>query len=634
MGVVKCLKDLAARGQTIVMTIHQPRSEIWNIVDDVVLLARGAVVYSGPASDCIVYFQQQGHILPPFVNPFDFIIDVASIDVRSEDAEISSTARVTTLHRNWREVSASKIQPLSGNEGALTPFDANAGTRGKALSTWAYRMTVHTRRNWVTTIRDRLGLLAAILEALGMGIISGWIYYNLGTDLTGIRGRQGAFFAITTLQPYLILLFETYRLTIDITIFDRELAEGVTSGLSFILSRRLARFPLEDLPVPFIFSTIFYFMAGFRNDAGQFFTFFSVNLLLQLLAVHMALFCVAVSRHFMIASIVANGMFTIQSFGAGFVINTRTMAIWLRWIKWVAYSYYGYAALSANEFAGHFYDCPFPGGEENPQCEQYAGSFILEALDLPEDWLAVPIAAMVGFLGLMFVVDILLLTFKTQDVQLVRVNADDSTIQVDFIDYAKDSVRPIVVSLEEFELAVVVKRLFRNAIAKTILHPTTATFEPGVLNVIMGPSGSGKSSLLNSIANRLRQSSSTKYKRDGKVFLNGAVPSADVIKSVICYVPQDDFGLLPALTVRETLRYAARLRLPSWMSTEEKIRRAEDVLLKLGLKDCADTLVGNEMMKGISGGEKRRVTIALQILTEPRVLLLDVRSLPSNHYTC
>ena len=59
------------------------------------------------------------------------------------------------------------------------------------------------------------------------------------------------------------------------------------------------------------------------------------------------------------------------------------------------------------------------------------------------------------------------------------------------------------------------------------------------------------------------------------------------------------------------------------MSKEDKIQRAETVLQQLGLKDCADTLVGSDLIKGISGGEKRRVSIAIQILTDPKILLLD-----------
>lgn len=104
---------------------------------------------------------------------------------------------------------------------------------------------------------------------------------------------------------------------------------------------------------------------------------------------------------------------------------------------------------------------------------------------------------------------------------------------------------------------------------------------------------------------------------------NGAIPSSSVVRSVCSYVCQDDDALLPSLTVRETLRFAAGLRLPKHLSRAEKNARAEETLLKLGLKDCADNLVGSELVKGISGGEKRRVSIAVQILTDPRVLLLD-----------
>ncbi|KAA8896188.1 hypothetical protein FN846DRAFT_282441 [Sphaerosporella brunnea] len=96
----------------------------------------------------------------------------------------------------------------------------------------------------------------------------------------------------------------------------------------------------------------------------------------------------------------------------------------------------------------------------------------------------------------------------------------------------------------------------------------------------MGPSGSGKSSLLNLMARRLHSSLTTRYSASGKMLFNGANPSNDVIRSLCS----------------ETLRYAAALRLPSWMSAAEKERRAEDIILKLGLRECADVPIGSEFM--------------------------------------
>lgn len=201
-------------------------------------------------------------------------------------------------------------------------------------------------------------------------------------------------------------------------------------------------------------------------------------------------------------------------------------------------------------------------------------------------------------------------------------NADESAGKEKMTPRSEEEVRTISIRLEGYGLDIE-KRSFRKSMTKTILKPLTADFQPGTMNVIMGPSGSGKTSMLNCMAGRLRDDMTTRYKNYGSMTFNGLAPSEDVVHAICSFVTQDDDALLASLTVRETLRYAAGLRLPKWMSKKQKMQRAEEILLKMGLKDCADNLIGNDMIKGISGGEKRRVTIAVQILTEPRILLLD-----------
>lgn len=128
-------------------------------------------------------------------------------------------------------------------------------------------------------------------------------------------------------------MFECYRLTVDIQLFDREYREGVVSVQSFLISRRLARVLIEDVPVPLIFSVIFYFMAGFRPLASQFFVFFGVTLISQYIAVNYATLCVAVSRNFAGASFIANMGFTLQSLGCGYFVQANQIPIWVRWLK-------------------------------------------------------------------------------------------------------------------------------------------------------------------------------------------------------------------------------------------------------------------------------------------------------------
>ncbi|KIW10886.1 hypothetical protein PV08_10185 [Exophiala spinifera] len=624
--VVQTLKSLAQRGKTVIMTIHQPRSEIWRLVDNLILLSRGSPVYSGPVAKCLSYFDEAGYNMPPFSNPFDFVIDLAAVDLRSQQSEGMSSERVEALRALWRTKSPDFIDSTIDVFSGKTFDGKQMAHSGKWLNELFQETLVHTRRTFVVTCRDRLGLVASMVESLSMGVMSGWIFYQLGSDMAGIRSREGAMYSACALQGYLILLFETYRLTIDIEVYDRERIEGVIRPISFIFSRRFARLVLEDLPVPFFYSVIYYFTAGFRAEPEQFFTFFAIQLLLHLIAVNLATVCVGINRHFMIASLIANLSFTLQSMGCGFFINTREIAVWLRWIKWTAYVFYSFGALCTNEFRGHFYDCPSPGGPSDPACKEYTGSYILASLNLPSNWLWRPIVVLVGFALFFFILSGLILQVLTTEVEMAKQHDSEITYEVESLQTMTlpgDKERGIRVTLDHFGLDLETQRLFQGKSIKRIFHPVNTQFDPGVLNVIMGPSGSGKSSCLNAMAGRLYNSPMTKYLPSGKMLLNGMTATENVITSICSYVPQDDTGLLSSLTVRETLHFAARLRLPPFMTNEQKIQRAERVLLQLGLKDCADTLVGSDMVKGISGGEKRRVSIGIQILTDPRVLLLD-----------
>lgn len=81
--------------------------------------------------------------------------------------------------------------------------------------------------------------------------------------------------------------------------------------------------------------------------------------------------------------------------------------------------------------------------------------------------------------------------------------------------------------------------------------------------------------------------------------------------------------MLGTLTIRETLMYSAQLRLPSTMNKQEIKQIVESTIIEMGLQDCADTLIGNWHLRGISGGEKKRLSIAIEILIKPGLLFLD-----------
>jgi len=141
----------------------------------------------------------------------------------------------------------------------------------------------------------------------------------------------------------------------------------------------------------------------------------------------------------------------------------------------------------------------------------------------------------------------------------------------------------------------------------------------GKFLAIMGGSGSGKTTLLNFLA--LRMHPQTKQEGGGAT-INGGLYSATSLKRVAGYVVQDDL-LFANLTVFETLLYAARLRLPASFTDEQRLSRVEETIVKLGLGHCKDTIIGDELKRGVSGGERKRVCVGIELLLRPNVLLLD-----------
>ncbi|KAF4126202.1 ABC-type branched-chain amino acid transport system, ATPase component [Geosmithia morbida] len=626
--LVRTLKKLAQKGRTVITTIHQPRSEIWDLFDNLAVLSKGSPVYSGSIVDCLPWFGGLGFQIPPFVNPAEFVIDIAAIDNRTPELEEESTTRVQKLKDAWVPESARRYAAIDDEAAPTAAGDtAHRGSSAQSHAGFARQLSVLTNRTLKVTYRDPLGMTASIFEAVIMGIICGYLFYDLSRDQAGIRSRQGALYTAAGLQGYLMLIFEVYRMTIDIATFDRESSENCVDALPYILSRRLARLPTEDFPVPLLYSVIFYFMSGFDREASKFFTFFAITLLNHYIAMTCAITCVAASRHFAGASLIANLVYTLQSMACGMFIQIDTIPVYVRWLRWITYSFYAFGAYCGNEFQDSFYDCPVPGGASDPSCKQYTGSFIMDSLGFPPDWVWRPIVILVAFIFFFLILATIGLQYVKVEMTIARARTSDTDLSAGkekMSTHPAAEIRAIDLGLQGFSLDLD-KRTSRGKRLprKRILNPINATFQAGMLNVIMGPSGSGKTSLLNATALRLRNSVGTKYLPSGKLTFNGAVPSDTVIRSVCSYVCQDDDALLPSLTVRETLRFSAGLRLPSFMSKEEKNRRAEEVLMKMGLKDCADNLVGNEMVKGISGGEKRRVSIAIQVLTDPRILLLD-----------
>ncbi|KAG6584656.1 ABC transporter-like protein [Phytophthora cinnamomi] len=154
-----------------------------------------------------------------------------------------------------------------------------------------------------------------------------------------------------------------------------------------------------------------------------------------------------------------------------------------------------------------------------------------------------------------------------------------------------------------------------GATDKVILRGANGVARPGELLAIMGPSGAGKSSLLDCLSGR-------NVNAEGCTMVNGVAGWTPKLRKLVAYAMQDEL-FHATLTVREHLVFQARLRLGGQVSKKGCLHRANAVIEELGLTGCRDTLIGGWMLRGISGGERKRLAFASEILTNPAVLFVD-----------
>eukprot|EP01120_Amphizonella_sp_Union-15-10_P010524 TRINITY_DN4225_c0_g1_i1.p1 TRINITY_DN4225_c0_g1~~TRINITY_DN4225_c0_g1_i1.p1 ORF type:complete len:645 (+),score=104.75 TRINITY_DN4225_c0_g1_i1:69-2003(+) len=172
-------------------------------------------------------------------------------------------------------------------------------------------------------------------------------------------------------------------------------------------------------------------------------------------------------------------------------------------------------------------------------------------------------------------------------------------------------------------LAKCIKR-FDDSTSLKLIQDAVGCLEPGSTLAIMGPSGSGKTTMLSILSGRIKP-----HLYNGSVVINGQPTTRKLLKRVVGFVPQDDI-LLGSQTVRESLQFVANLKL-SHLSQSERDARVQSIIDELGLRKCSDSLVGyvgadalnSGLKRGISGGERKRLSVGLELISNPSLLFLD-----------
>lgn len=275
--LLETLDRLAKRGRTIILSLHQPRSDAFALFSRILLMSHGSVVYSGSTSGCLPHFAQLGFQPQERTNPLDFLIDISSIDTRDEDNERESRERVARLVQCWKEKEVMDVEkdvqgsPLSFETANATPDlekqvsqAVPATTNGKRPNVLQQAVILVPRASR-NMIRGYPELTGHILQAVILGLLMGITFFQLGGQPNDIQSLKTLTFQVVPVYGYMTQVVWTFKWCTSLVVFDREREDSLYSPAAWVLSELIAWLPMNVF-APTIYSIMVYFICNMRMD--------------------------------------------------------------------------------------------------------------------------------------------------------------------------------------------------------------------------------------------------------------------------------------------------------------------------------------------------------------------------------
>lgn len=353
------ITELAAfEKRTVLLTIHQPRSQILEQFSKIILLSKGKIVFFGTLEESIEHFSRLGYDCPRHENPADYFLDLITVDRRNEKLERESTERVDKLIASWTDTVA-----LERAEGSVER--SAGGSQSIDDGDFGYQVTIFTeigyllQRYFRVQFRNIQAIVGQIIQTLIVSLLLSFVFFQLSDNFGSIQSRIGLLFFIPINQMFVIIipLIDSFTKDRDIILRERY------SSTYRIFSGYVAKF-LSLLPMQLILTTIFcfmiYYITGLRTDGFQYFLiFYGFNLLLALCAITLGLLVAASVPSAAIGQIVGPLIVVVFLIFGGALANTSEITWILRWIQYLSPIFYCYTALIQNELGGRqFGDVP------------------------------------------------------------------------------------------------------------------------------------------------------------------------------------------------------------------------------------------------------------------------------------
>ncbi|KQJ93977.1 hypothetical protein BRADI_3g07850v3 [Brachypodium distachyon] len=645
-------------GGTAMIALLQPAPETYELFDDIVLLTEGKIVYQGPRENVLEFFEAMGFRCPERKGVADFLQEVTSRkDQHQYWCRVDEPYRYVSVNDFTEAFKAFHVGRKMGSE-LRVPFDRSRN-HPAALTTSKFGISKMEllkacfSREWLLMKRNSFVYIFKLVQLIILGTIAMTVFLRTkmhrGTVEDGVIYMGAMFLGLVT------HLFNGFA----------ELAMSIAKLPIFYKQRDLLFYPswayglptwLLKIPISFLECAVWicmtYYVIGFDPNIERFFRHYLLLVLISQMASGLFRVLAAVGRDMVVADTFGSFAQLVLLILGGFLIARDNIKSWWIWGYWCSPLMYAQNAIAVNEFLGNSWrmvvDRTVSNDTLGVQVLNSRGIFV------DPNWYWIGVGALLGYImlfNILFVVFLDLLdplgkgqnvvseeelrekhanrTGENVELRLLGTDAQNSPSngrgEITGVDTRKKGMAlpftPLSITFNNIRYSVDMPQEMKDkGITEDrllLLKGVSGAFRPGVLTALMGVSGAGKTTLMDVLAGR-----KTGGYIEGDVSISGYPKNQDTFARIAGYCEQNDIHS-PHVTVYESLVYSAWLRLSPDVDSEARKMFVEQVMELVELTSLRGSLVGLPGVNGLSTEQRKRLTIAVELVANPSIIFMD-----------
>ncbi|XP_054822130.1 ABC transporter G family member 32-like isoform X2 [Prosopis cineraria] len=648
--IIRYLKHSThALDATTIISLLQPSPETFELFDDIILLCEGQIVYQGPRESALEFFNLMGFTCPERKNVADFLQEVTSkrdqeqywamLDRPYRYIPVGMFARAFHLYRegkNLYEDLSIYFDRRYNHPAALATYSYGAKRRDLLKTSFRWQKLLMKRNSFIYVFK--------FVQLLLVALITMSVFFRTTTHHNTID--DGGIYLGALYFSMVIILFngftEVPMLVTKLPLLYKHRDLHFYPSWVYTLPSWVLSIPTSLMEAG-CWVAVTYYAIGFDPAISGFFQQFLLYFCLHQMSIALFRLIGSLGRNMIVANTFGSfAMLVVMALG-GYIISRDRIPIWWIWGFWISPLMYAQNSASVNEFLRHSWDKRIGNQSSYP-----LGEALLRERSLYAEgyWYWIGVGAMIGYTVLFNTLFTIFLAYlkplgrkqavvSKEELQEREERRKDRSVPMKLRDYLRQSrstiafkQRGMVLPFQPLSLAFsninyhvdVPLELKQQGILQDrlqLLANVTGAFRPGVLTALVGVSGAGKTTLMDVLGGR-----KTGGIIEGDIYISGYPKRQDTFARISGYCEQTDVHS-PCLTVLESLLFSAWLRLPSDVNFETKKAFVEEVMELVELTSLSRALVGLPGIDGLSTEQRKRLTIAVELVANPSIVFMD-----------